>query len=79
MFGLFLNAFFIRIPDIVTKFPNLDIFKHFLTFLIVVCSRLPRGIKRTQDQVSLILITEGQSVLKYNQGTTGKSRLGSEK
>ena len=33
------------IPNIVTKFQNFDIFEHLVTFSIVVCSRLPRGLK----------------------------------
>ena len=40
MFVLYLNAFLMVIPNIVTKFQNVDIFEHFVTFFIVVCSRM---------------------------------------
>ena len=34
----YLNAFLMVIPSIVTKFQTFDIFEHFVTFCIVVCS-----------------------------------------
>ena len=46
MFVLIRMHFFMVIPNIVNKFQkdqNVDIFEHFVTFFIVVCSRLPRG------------------------------------
>ena len=43
MFGLFLNAFFIRIPNVVTKFQNFDIF-YKICYILVLSSAHARRI-----------------------------------